>query len=116
MNTTSTSYSTIGDYQLPNLTLHQPSKPLGRYGRMRRAYLMEHRPVLYHTMLLNGSLHPHLLEVDQTAQSRMQQLINSLLKQNPAPDKEGQQMAWVKHMNNLKAQAEELVLTELIHS
>ena len=116
MNTTSTSYSTIGDYQLPNLTLHQPSKPLGRYGRMRRAYLMEHRPVLYHTMLLNGSLYPHLLEVEQTAQSRMQQTMQQLLKQYPAPDKESQQMAWVKHMNSLKAQAEELVLTELIHS
>ena len=116
MNTRSTSYSTIGDYQLPNLTLHQPPKPLGKYGRMRRAYLMEHRPVLYHTMLLNGSLHPHLLEVEQTAQSRMQQTMQQLLKQYPAPDKESQQMAWVKHMNSLKAQAEELVLTELIHS
>lgn len=116
MNTRSTSYSTIGDYQLPNLTLHQPSKPLGRYGRMRRAYLMEHRPVLYHTMLLNGSLYPHLLELEQTAQSRMQQLINSLLKQNPAPDKESQQIAWVQHMNRLKAQVEEVILTELIYS
>ncbi len=116
MNTRSTSYSTIGDYQLPNLTLHQPPKPLGRYGRMRRAYLMEHRPVLYHTMLLNGSLYPHLLELEQTAQSRMQQLINSLLKQNPAPDKESQQMGWVQHMNSLKAQVEEMILTELIYS
>lgn len=116
MNTRSTSYSTIGDYQLPNLTLHQPSKPLGKYGRMRRAYLMEHRPVLYHTMLLNGSLYPHLLELEQTAQSRMQQLINSLLKQNPAPDKESQQIAWVQHMNRLKAQVEEVILTELIYS
>ncbi len=116
MNTTSTSHSTIGDYQLPNLTLHQPPKPLGRYGRMRRAYLMEHRPVLYHTMLLNGSLYPHLLELEQTAQSRMQQLINSLLKQNPAPDKESQQMGWVQHMNSLKAQVEEMILTELIYS
>lgn len=116
MNTRSTSYSTIGDYQLPNLTLHQPSKPLGKYGRMRRAYLMEHHPVLYHTMLLNGSLYPHLLELEQTAQSRMQQLINSLLKQNPAPDKESQQIAWVQHMNRLKAQVEEVILTELIYS
>ena len=116
MNTRCTSYSTIGDYQLPNLTLHQPPKPLGRYGRMRRAYLMEHRPVLYHTMLLNGSLYPHLLELEQTAQSRMQQLINSLLKQYPAPDKESQQMGWVQHVNSLKAQVEEMILTELIHS
>lgn len=116
MNTRSTSYSTIGDYQLPNLTLHQPPKPLGKYGRMRRAYLMEHRPVLYHTMLLNGSLYPHLLELEQTAQSRMQQTMEQLLKQYPAPDKESQQMGWVQHMNSLKAQVEEMILTELIHS
>jgi len=116
MNTRSTSYSTIGDYQLPNLTLHQPPKPLGRYGRMRRAYLMEHHPVLYHTMLLNGSLYPHLLELEQTAQSRMQQTMQQLLKQNPAPDKESQQIAWVQHMNRLKAQVEEVILTELIYS
>ena len=116
MNTTSTSYSTIGDYQLPTLTLNQPPKPLGRYGRMRRAYLMEHRPVLYHTMLLNGSLYPHLLELEQTAQSRMQQTMQQLLKQNPAPDKESQQIAWVQHMNRLKAQVEEVILTELICS
>ncbi len=116
MNTRSTSYSNIGDYQLPNLTLHQPPKPLGRYGRMRRAYLMEHRPVLYHTMLLNGSLYPHLLELEQTAQSRMQQTMEQLLKQYPAPDKESQQMAWVQHMNSLKAQVEEMILTELIYS
>lgn len=116
MNTRSTSYSTIGDYQLPNLTLHQPPKPLGRYGRMRRAYLMEHRPVLYHTMLLNGSLYPHLLELEQTAQSRMQQTMEQLLKQYPAPDKESQQMGWVQHVNSLKAQVEEMILTELIYS
>ena len=59
MNTNSrnVTYSTIGDYQLPNLTLNQPRKPLGKYGRLRRTYLMNHRPVLYNTMLLNGSLY-----------------------------------------------------------
>ena len=46
----------------------------------------------------------------------MQQLINSLLKQNPAPDKESQQMGWVQHVNSLKAQVEEMILTELIYS
>ena len=59
MNTNSrnVTYSTVGDYQLPNLILNQPRKPLGKYGRLRRTYLMNHRPVLYNTMLLNGSLH-----------------------------------------------------------
>ena len=118
MNTNSrnVTYSTIGDYQLPNLILNQPRKPLGKYGRLRRTYLMNHRPILYNTMLLNGSLYPHLMEVEQTAESRMQQMMTELLKQNPAPLKARDPMRWVGLMNTLKAQAEELVLTELIYS
>ena len=116
MNSRNVTYSTVGDYQLPNLTLNQPRKPLGKYGRLRRTYLKEQRPVLYNSMLLSGTLHPHLLEVEQTAESRMQQTMQELLKQNPAPNKERHQMAWVQHMNSLKAQAEELVLNELIYS
>ena len=118
MNTNSrnVTYSTVGDYQLPNLTLNQPRKPLGKYGRMRLSFLRQQRPVLYNTMLLNGSLYPHLMEVEQTAESQMQQTMVQLLTQNPSPDKERNQMAWVQHMNSLKAQAEELVLTELIYS
>ena len=110
------SYTQTGDYLLPNLTLHQPKNPLGKYGRLRRTYLMNHRPVLYHTMLLNGSLYPHLMEVEQNAAAMKEHLMTELLKANPAPDKEQNQMAWVQHMNSLKAQAEELVLTELIYS
>ena len=110
------SYTQTGDYLLPNLTLHQPKTPLGKYGRMRLSFLRQQRPVLYNTMLLNGSLYPHLMEVEQTAENRMQQTMTQLLKQNPAPDKEQSQMAWVQHMDSLKAQAEELVLMELIYS
>ena len=109
-------YTQTGDYLLPNLTLHQPKTPLGKYGRMRLNFLKQQHPVLYHTMLLNGSLYPTLTELEQTAESRMQQTMEQLLKQNPEPDKEQNQMAWVQHMNSLKAQAEELVLTELIYS
>ena len=118
MNTNSrnVTYSTVGDYQLPNLTLPQQEKALGKYGRLRRTYLMNHRPVLYNSMLLNGTLYPHLMELEQTAESRMQQMMIELLKVNPAPDKVTNQMAWVQHMNSLKAQAEELVMTELIYS
>ena len=116
MNSRNVTYSTIGDYQLPNLTLPRQEKALGKFGRLRRIYLMQHRPVLYNSMLLSGTLYPHLMEVEQTAESRMQQTMQDLLKQNPAPDKEQNQMAWVQHMNSLKMQAEELVLTELIYS
>ena len=116
MNSRNVTYSTVGDYQLPNLILNQPRKPLGKYGRMRLSFLRQQHPALYNTMLLNGSLYPHLIEVEQTAESRMQQTMAQLLKQNPAPDKEQNQMAWVQHMNSLRAQAEELVLNELIYS
>lgn len=118
MNTNSrnATYSTVGDYQLPNLTLNQPRKPLGKYGRLRRTYLKNHHPVLYNTMLLNGSLYLHLMEVGQTAESRMQQTMQGLLKQNPAPDKAQNQLMWVQHMNSLKAQVEEVILMELIYS
>ena len=116
MKNRNVTYSTVGDYQLPNLTLSQPQKPLGRYGRMRRTYLMENRPVLYNSMLLTGKLHPHLLEVEQAAESQKQQMMNELLKANPAPDKTTNQMAWVQHMNSLRAQIEETILTELIYS
>ena len=116
MNSRNVTYSKVGDYLLPNLTLPQQEKALGKYGRLRRTYLMKHRPVLYNSMLLSGSLYPHLMEVEQTAENRMQQTMAQLLKQNPAPDKEQNQMAWVQHMNSLRAQAEELVMTELIYS
>ena len=109
-------YTQTGDYLLPNLTLNQPRKPLGKYGRLRRTYLKDHRPVLYNTMLLSGSLYPTLSELEQTAVAMKEQMMTELLAKNPAPDKEQNQMAWVQHMNSLKAQAEELVLTELIYS
>ena len=110
------SYTQTGDYLLPNLTLHQPKTPLGKYGRMRLNFLKQHHPVLYNTMLLNGSLYPTLTELEQTAVAMKEQMMTELLAKNPAPDKEQNQMAWVQHMNSLKAQAEELVLTELIYS
>ena len=61
------SYTQTGDYLLPNLTLHQPKNPLGKYGRMRLNFLKQQHPVLYHTMLLKPS---HiLLKVPHTVQN-----------------------------------------------
>ena len=110
-------YTRNGDYLIPNLKLdEQPEKPLGKYGRMRRAYLKENRPLLYNQFLLNGTLYPHLLEIEETANQRLELIMNQLLEKDPAPDKKQSAMAWVQHMNALKAQAEEVILTELINS
>ena len=65
-------YIQNGDYLIPDLNLsEQPSKPLGKYGRMRKAYLKEHRPILYNQLLMSEKLYPHLIEIDETAQSRL---------------------------------------------
>ena len=110
-------YIQNGDYLIPDLKLSQQrSKPLGKYGRMRKTYLKEHRPILYNQMLLSEKLYPHLWEIQETATARMEQMMAELLKANPVPDKKSNQMAWVQHMNMLKAQAEEVILTELINS
>ena len=107
----------MGDYQIPNMELeNQSDRVLGKYGRMRRAFLEQNNPMLLNDMILTESLFPHLWEIEDTAKARVDQLMAQYLEKNPAPDKATNQMAWVQHMNSLKAQAEEVVMTELINS
>lgn len=115
----SLTYTMNGDYQIPDLKLtEQPEKPLGKYGRMRKAYLKEHHPILYNQLLMSEKLYPHLLEIDETAQSRLEQLMPQLAKDAGATEqlKASDPMRWVGLMNTCKAQAEEILMAELIHS
>ena len=115
----SLTYTMNGDYQIPDLKLtEQPEKPLGKYGRMRRAYLKEHRPLIYNQLLLTEKLYPHLIEIDETAQSRLEQMMPQLAKDAGATEqlKASDPMRWVGLMNTCKAQAEEILMAELIHS
>ena len=110
-------YTRCGDYNIPNLILSDTeTKSLGKYGRMRKNYLKEHRPVLWNSMILSEKLYPHLREIDETANLRLEHLITAMLASAPEPDRETQQMAWVQHMNALKAQAEEIIFAELIYN
>ena len=106
----SLTYTMNGDYQIPDLKLtEQPEKPLGKYGRMRKAYLKEHRPLIYNQLLLTEKLYPHLIEIDETAQSRLEQMMPQLAKDAGATEqlKASDPMRWVGLMNTCKAQAEE---------
>ena len=112
-------YTRNGDYLIPDLSLsEQPKKPLGKYGRMRKAYLKEHRPLIYNHLLMSEKLYPHLIEIDETAQSRLEQMMPQLAKDAGATEqlKASDPMRWVGLMNTCKAQAEEILLTELINS
>lgn len=64
-------YQKNGDYQIPNLSITSQEQPLGKYGRMRKTYLQEHRTALFNSLILSEKLYPHLLEIDQTAARRM---------------------------------------------
>ncbi len=112
-------YHSSGDSQIPNLSLSdQKQQPLGKYGRMRKKYLQEHRPVLWNTMILSETLYPHLREIDQAANRRLEQMMPELMKSAGVTEelKARDPMKWVGLMNNLKAQAEEIILTELVYS
>lgn len=111
-------YTQVGEYQLPLLTLSQTdeAEPLGKYSRMRLAYLKNQRPVLYNQMLLNGTLWPHLQDAQKTACAWLERTMTTLLATYPAPDKERAQLLWVAHMNELKAQAEEVVVREVVYA
>ena len=112
-------YTRSGDYWIPNLSLSQQENlPLGKYGRMRKAYLQEHRPVLWNSLILSEKLYPHLREIDETANSRLERMMPELMQSAGVTEalKASDPMKWVGLMNSLKAQAEEVILTELIYA
>ena len=92
--------------------------PLGKYGRMRKTYLMEHRPVLFSNLLLSEKLYPHLREIDETAKARLETMMPKLMEAAGISEKLKAEnpMKWVGLMNNCKAQAEETILRELVYS
>nr|WP_302585174.1 TnpV protein [uncultured Schaedlerella sp.] len=104
----------------PNLVLEEPktAQPLSRYGRMRKTYLKEHRPILYNNLLLSGKLAEHLAEIDTAANRRLEQLMPELMKTAGVTEslKASDPMEWVGLANNCKAQVEEMILTELIYN
>ena len=117
--TNNLTYSRSGDYLIPNLTLsEQPSQNLGKYGRMRKKYLQENRQGLYNRLLLSGRLQSHLLEIDQTAHRRLEQMMQELAKEAGATEelKARDPMKWVGLMNACKARVEEIILAELVYN
>ena len=110
-------YTRCGDYYIPDLKLsEQPEAPIGKYGRMRQRYLKEHRPSLYSSLILSEMLYPHLLEIDRATCERMDAMLPRMMEAAGVTEelKACDPMRWVRLMNTLKAQAEEIVLSEII--
>ena len=110
-------YTETNGILYPNVIVpEEEKKPIGKYGRMRLDYLKNHRPVIYNTLMATGKLQAHLLEIEQTAQDRLERMMTEMKKTAGVTEKlkAENQMEWVGRMNALKAQAEEILLDELI--
>lgn len=111
-------YTRQGDYLIPDLTLPtEPELPLGRYALMHRDYLEQHKRVTYLNLLTQGRLNEHLYQTEQTALQRLELLTKQLSAEQGVTEelKEKAPMQWVGMMNNIRSQAEELILNELIY-
>ena len=110
-------FARAGDYLIPLIKL-QPveEKRLNKYGRMRKVFLQEQKPILFDDLVLTEQLFPHLYEVQEIVEKRVEVIMAGLLEKNLAPDKETDTMTWVRHMNLLKAMVEEIVVREVIYT
>jgi hypothetical protein len=111
-------YIQVGDYLLPNLTIDESEQqPIGKYGRMRKRYLKEHRSVLYTNLLTTGRLDQHLAEIDQSCEEQLELITRQMAKREGVTEelKAADQMEWIRRMNSIRNRAEEIVLHELIY-
>lgn len=111
-------YIRTGDYYVPDIKLSEEPRPIGRYGRMRRDYLREHRPLLYNQLALADKLWTHLADTQEAAQTRIDLLIRQMVAAECVDEemKEVNQLGWVQRMNNIRSRAEEVVLSEMVYA
>ena len=106
-------------FQVPNLLMPQtPEVHLGKYAELRRAYLKKRRRVLYTNLKTSGKLTEHLAEIEQTARKMVEQTVARMAQAEGVTEelKASDQMKWVGLMNNTRAAAEEVALTELVYA
>ena len=109
-------YIRVGDYYIPDFTLPQSSKPIGKWGRLYQDFLKDHHPVRYTTLILSGQLWDLLAQVNEQAQDRLDRMIAQMAAAESVTEdlKASDPMTWVGAMNNIRSRAEEVVLRELI--
>ena len=109
-------YTLHGDYYFPDIPATDSHTPIGHYGRMRKAYLEEHRPGLYTRLILSGKLYEHLAEADQVCRDRMKRMIAQMAEAEGINEKlkASDQLGWISRMNSIRHRVEEIVLDELV--
>lgn len=112
-------YIRKGDYYYPNLidSASIKANELGKYGKLRLKYLLEHKKVDYTILWTENKLRSHLLDIDKTANERFNLLMKQLAEKENINEelKANNQLEWVRAMNNIKNRVEEIIFRELIY-
>ena len=109
-------YIRVGDCYIPDLTLPEEPRPMGKWGRMHRDYLREYKPIQYNCLLLSGKLWTYLADLNEQAQDRLERMIEQMKATEGITEalKSSDPMTWVQRMNYIRARAEEIIREELI--
>lgn len=110
-------YVLVGDYYVPDITIPQESRPIGKWGRMHKAYLEEARPALLNHLILTGKLHTYLADINEQATDRFERIMRQMMEDEGVTEdlKRADQMAWVRSVNSLVNRVEEIIRQELIY-
>ena len=110
-------YRQEGGYLIPNLDVPKQNGKIGKYGRLHRNFIKQNHPAYYSALFMSGNLFDYLHEVDLKAQNELDRLIPLLAKQQGITEqlKSENQLKWIGLMNNIKAQAEEIIYNEFVY-
>ena len=111
-------YTKVGDYYIPDITVPDTKEyNIGKYGRLHRKFLKENYPAYYSTLLMTGKLLEQLEKIDCKARNELDRLIPILAEQQGVTEqlKAENQLKWVGLMNNIKAQVEEIIYSEIVY-
>ena len=113
-------YRQVADYMIPNLTLspEESAIRLGKWGMMHKDYLQKHNPVLFATLLTQGSLYQHCGQIDTQSQQMFDTLVEQMIKSENITEelKSQNQLEWVRRMNSIQERVNEIVCKELIYA
>ena len=111
-------YIRSGDYFISDLKLPEENRPIGKWGRMHREYLMEYHPIQYTNLVLSCKLWTYLADLNEQAQERLDRIIQQMKEVEGVTEtlKAADPMAWVQRMNSIRNRAEEIIWEELIYN
>ena len=110
-------YVKVGDYYLPDLTLPEEKREIGRWGMLRKAYMKEYKAGRYNYLLLTGKLDSYLADLNEICVERRDQMMDRLMETEGVTEelKGRNQMEWIRRVNNIRNRVDEVILNELVY-